>query len=334
MAPRAAAGLLYLVFAVCLLAVSNAESIKAEVNPFDRTCNYTAKNIPAKLFFNGSSPSAFFSSGLFPLEDSASPIYEYNEGSWKACFGPSEPFDLELIKNGLKLPCHYTKNPDGTVSYWEEHACDILLKSNCYCFALNRYVGSFCEPGYGSMPKDEQAELDVTCEDQIKGLVADGAVKVDRDTVYNVPPKGHYIAMAIWPHEDFHFWRLDADGAWANKPGMLMSRRVFNNGTKISDIEHPDARGSYTDFCGYFEVFPETHNLKGNGYWHSDIPQRFQDWKEMGIQRAPPRPLPKVSQAWRYAYPRYWKIFNTNRPRGISRVAVNRASMSSRPRDK
>jgi hypothetical protein len=333
MAMKVVPGLLCLIFAFCLLAVSQAAPVKPDVNVFDRTCNYTAKNIPAKLFFNGSSPSSFFSR-LFPLETRADPIWEYEGESWKACFGPSEPFDLELIKNEKKLPCHYMKNPDGTINYWEEHACDVLLKSNCYSFAVNRYVGSFGEPGYGGMPEDEQARLEITCEDQVKGLVADGAVKVDRKTVYSVPPKGHYIAMAIWPEEDFHMWRLDADGAWANKPGMLMSRRTYTNGTKVSDIEHPDARGSYTDFCGYFEVFPETHKLKGNGYWHSDVPKRFEDWKEMGIQRAPPRPLPNVSQAWRYAYPRYWKLFSTDRPLGTSRVAINKASMSSRPRDK
>jgi hypothetical protein len=25
----------------------------------------------------------------------------------------------------------------------------VLVKSNCYCYALDRYVGSYCEPGLG-----------------------------------------------------------------------------------------------------------------------------------------------------------------------------------------
>jgi len=319
------------------LALAHAEPVQLGTNVFDRTCNYTAKNIPANLFFNGSASSLY--SNLFPLEEDAelaAPMRDLLDTPWKACFGPSETFDLEAIKTGKKLPCHYTKNSDGTINYWEESACDVLLKSNCYCFALNRYVGSYCSPGYGSMPKDERAMLGVNCKDQTKGLVADGAVRVDRNTVYNTPPKGHYIAMAVWPHEDFHFWRLDADGAWANKPGMLMSRRTFTNGSRITDVEHPDARGSYTEFCGYFEVFPQTHKLKGNGYWYSEIPQRFEEWGEVGVKHAPPRPLLKVSQAWRYAYTKYWKILNTNTNRAgeTSRRPFDRASMSSKPEDR
>lgn len=31
--------------------------------------------------------------------------------------------------------------------------CDPQLKTNCYCFALDRFVGSYCEPGLGGTGK-------------------------------------------------------------------------------------------------------------------------------------------------------------------------------------
>lgn len=53
---------------------------------------------------------------------------------------------------------------------------------------------------------------------------------------------------------DYHFWRLDADSTWSYKAGDTLSRNTYRNGTLLHDIELPDARGSYTQFCGYFEV--------------------------------------------------------------------------------
>jgi hypothetical protein len=68
---------------------------------------------------------------------------------WEACFGPSEHYSLAAIEAGWKLPCKYRVNGRGNYDYEEEQACDILIKTNCYCYALDRFVGSYCEPGLG-----------------------------------------------------------------------------------------------------------------------------------------------------------------------------------------
>jgi hypothetical protein len=48
----------------------------------------------------------------------------------------------------LSLPC-FSSPAVGR----EENACDILIRTNCYCYAVSKYVGSYCEPGLGSTGK-------------------------------------------------------------------------------------------------------------------------------------------------------------------------------------
>lgn len=136
---------------------------------------------------------------------------------------------------------------------------DILVRSNCYCYALSRYVGSYCEPGLGATGNPLAMPVR-DCSAAVAGVLADGARSVDRNTVYTVPTSGSYIALAVKPPSDardtgdYHFWRLDADNTWSYKAGDTLSRNTYRNGTLLQDIERADARGAYTQFCGYFEV--------------------------------------------------------------------------------
>lgn len=112
--------------------------------------------------------------------------------------------------------------------YREENACDILLRSNCYCYAVDRYVNSYCEPGLGSTGKSFPLPVK-DCTDAVQGVLSDGGRLVDRYTVYNKPPEDdsyHYIALAVKPSTDqsdtgdFHFWRYDHnEHAWSYKAG-------------------------------------------------------------------------------------------------------------------
>lgn len=92
----------------------------------------------------------------------------------------------------------------------EEHASDILLRTNCYCYAVARYVGSYCEPGFGGTGKRFPMPVR-SCAASVAGVLADGGQQVSRQTVYNVAPTGHYIALAVKPATgrgdsgDFHF---------------------------------------------------------------------------------------------------------------------------------
>ncbi|KIZ01025.1 hypothetical protein MNEG_6940 [Monoraphidium neglectum] len=115
---------------------------------YNQACKYSAQGIPASLFTNGLDNGVDF---LFPLETSKA-VRMY-ERPWEACFGPLETYSMAAIAAGMKLPCRYQVEKDGSYSYEEEHACDVLIKSNCYCYALDRFVGSYCEPGLGGTGK-------------------------------------------------------------------------------------------------------------------------------------------------------------------------------------
>lgn len=46
----------------------------------------------------------------------------------QACWGPGEVWDIKLALGRGKLPCSYSVNANGTIDYWEEHACDSIVK--------------------------------------------------------------------------------------------------------------------------------------------------------------------------------------------------------------
>jgi hypothetical protein len=281
-------------------------------NEFGRTCNYTAKNISIEHFFVKERYKSYF-----PLEDELR-ILDSVDQPWKVCFSSSEPYDLEAIRAGKKLPCFYTRNKWGTIDYWEEHVCEQVSKANCYCYALNRYIGGYCQPGVASRNHTIQPDI-MSCDWYVRGLIADGGVQVDRDTVYSKAPKGHYVALASKPapgpsyKADYHFWRLDSDGSWANKPGAYLPRRTYGeHNAKVTDVEDVAVRGRYTDFCGYFEVVPDTHKLKGHNSWNSLIPNRFQAWSGLaGVHRAS-IPLDSISRGWRIAYKKFWQTSDSD----------------------
>ena len=296
---------------LCLMLLSMScvysAALPPQNNEFGRTCNYTAKNIPSDLFFQGLSRRY-----MFPLEDESRALW-VGDKPWQACFNSSEPYDLAAIQAGKKLPCSYIVTQSGTVDYWEEHACQESLKSNCYCFAVNRYVGSYCSPGEASSPGNEDHPYG-DCDWAVKGVIADGGVQVDRNTVYSKQPTGHYIALAVWPGEDFHMWRLESNGSWANKPGAYMPRRTYGSSNAvITDVEAPGVREEYTEFCAYFKVFPETHKLKGTDYWSYGLPDRFEAWNRIGLQ-AGTVPLSSISKGWLLAYEEFWQVSGSNSP--------------------
>jgi hypothetical protein len=337
-------GSLFIIFtaaALCVLlplAIQGAPLPPTD-NEFGRTCNYTAKNISTGDFFVKERYKSYF-----PLEDELR-ILDSVDQPWKLCFGSSEPYDLEAIRAGKKLPCFYTRNQWGTVDYWEEHVCEQVSKTNCYCYALNRYIGGYCQPGAATLEHVVKPEY-FFCDWYKRGLIADGGVQVDRDTVYSKAPKGHYVALATEPpglsyKADYHFWRLDSDGSWANKPGAHLPRRTYgDNNAKITDVEDVAVRGIYSEFCGYFEVFPDTHKLtSGPNNWNSRIPTRFERWDEIPGMRKAALPLDSISRGWRIAYKKFWQTSDSDTvadggAEGSRRLLYSSMDMKPRPGQK
>lgn len=174
---------------VCIVSVQGAPY---QYDPWscNKVCKYQAFNVSKEVFYNGSESATYF-----PLETTQA-VTLYDKPS-RACFGPGESIDLSAIQAQRKLPCVYKVNQWGYIDYWEYHACDSLLKANCYCYSINKFVGSYCEPGLGGTGKSFQLPV-VNCSSSIKGVIADGGKPVSRDALKKMP-KGHYIALAVKP---------------------------------------------------------------------------------------------------------------------------------------
>jgi hypothetical protein len=107
--------------------------------------------------------------------------------------------------------------------------------------------------------------------------------------------------------------------------GDTLSRNTFRNGTLIKDVEMPEARGSYTMFCGYFAVQPDTHKLVGNSYYYSNLPARFKLWRDAAVHGSVVT-LSAMSPAWLAAYKSYFADSGWEdglyRPKDTLRVAA------------
>lgn len=49
------------------------------------------------------------------------------------------------------------------------------------------------------------------------------------------------------------------------------------------------------------QVWPDRHQLKGNGYFYSGLPGRYKLWRDMGINSTV-TPLPNLTPAFLAAY--------------------------------
>lgn len=121
----------------------------------------------------------------------------------------------------------------------------IRHKNNCYNYATNEPTNSFAQPGRAHGVKIAGHR----CDQVARGAIADNLVPVDStdDKLEN----GHYVALVLWPDQDFHWYRKDTSGYWSHKPGSTRVRDWDNEHEKIVSPETCD-RGKYTVFCGYF----------------------------------------------------------------------------------
>ncbi len=132
---------------------------------------------------------------------------------------------------------------------------NIRQKNNCYNYANDKITNSFAQPGRGS----GQMFSALTCSDVGAAAQRDGQIPVA--SAASTPAQGQFIALVIWPGQDYHWYRLDNNAMWSHKPGQTPAKNTDNSGQLISSPETCD-RGPYTDFCRYFQCIPaNTHIL-------------------------------------------------------------------------
>jgi hypothetical protein len=121
--------------------------------------------------------------------------------------------------------------------------------NNCYNYGCNDATDTFAQPGYAATGVTNWT---MACPEVSAGAIADGLVARPAGT-----PAAerccHTAALVISPGNDYHWYRLDANGMWSHKPGHTAATNLDNS---LNPIVNPETanRGAYTVFCGYFTV--------------------------------------------------------------------------------
>lgn len=131
---------------------------------------------------------------------------------------------------------------------------DPVVKSNnnCYNYANNIITNTFAQPGRGSGHRYTEEN----CSNVGKASVSDGQIALGVPLPPDLPEKGQYIALVIWPGVDYHWYRQYGLKQWAHKPGRTDAINLDSVGHPIRDPQTCD-RGPYTDFCEYYHCIPE-----------------------------------------------------------------------------
>jgi hypothetical protein len=130
------------------------------------------------------------------------------------------------------------------LSKWNTPA--VQPNNNCYNYANDRITNNFSQPGDAS----GKPMTGNSCAGVQPSAVSDGLVAASNFTTTLAAKKGFYVALVIWPGQDFHWYRQDKTGCWSHKPGQTAARAIDNKGAAITDPQTCD-RGPYTAFCSY-----------------------------------------------------------------------------------
>ncbi|KYK28759.1 MAG: hypothetical protein AYK19_05550 [Theionarchaea archaeon DG-70-1] len=123
----------------------------------------------------------------------------------------------------------------------------VRQNNNCYNYGRNCRTDTFAQPGRAS---GSPVPFPPTCDSVTKGALSDGAHR-RYDCFPDSEKPRWFMAMAIWPGRDYHWYRKSSEGFWGHKPGGTAARNYDNSGRVIYDPQTCN-RGGYTDFCGYF----------------------------------------------------------------------------------
>lgn len=138
-------------------------------------------------------------------------------------------------------PCGGADAPAYNPAYWNDPSRQPF--NNCYAYANNNATGTFPQPGRGS----GAIFGSIDCGDVGAASQRDGLVPTD---TYEQSRAGWYVALVIWPDNDYHWYRQDDVGCWSHKPGGTAARNWDNSGNAIADPQSCD-RGPYTVFCTF-----------------------------------------------------------------------------------
>lgn len=149
-------------------------------------------------------------------------------------------------------PCHAADAPVYNPGMW--NVPSVQPYNNCYNYANNQITNTFAQPGRAT----GHMYTALTCASVQPAAQSDGLVPVPNFSRRLAACHGWYVALVIWPNNDFHWYRQDKVGCWSHKPGSTAVRNVDNSGHQITDPKTCD-RGPYTVFCSYMVTKYDVH---------------------------------------------------------------------------
>jgi len=147
---------------------------------------------------------------------------------------------------------HYDVNNDDMGCFVKEQR-----NNNCYNYGNDVLTNTFAQPGRGggACAPGSRPCVPNTCDDVMNGAIKDGLTWVGTELPTELPAKGHYVSLHIWPNSNFHWIRMDADMKWSHKPGGTAVRNYDNNQQEITDPGQADF-SPWTQHCGYMLSVP------------------------------------------------------------------------------
>jgi hypothetical protein len=149
--------------------------------------------------------------------------------------------------------CHAHDAPVYNPAFWNTPARQ--PHNNCYNYANDQATNTFAQPGRAT---GHQAPFPPTCPGVRAGATSDGLHAVPNFGGTLGAGHGWYVALVIWPGQDYHWYRQDKVGCWSHKPGQTPARNTDNSGHAIADPRTCN-RGNYTIFCTYMITTRHVH---------------------------------------------------------------------------
>ena len=166
---------------------------------------------------------------------------------------PDNPAFALAPRSGAVCPqCNAPDAPAYNPGIWNVPA--VQPYNNCYNYANNQITNTFAQPGRATGHEAQH----MTCADVTAAATSDGLQAVPNFSAPLQKGGGWYVALVIWPGQDYHWYRQDNSGCWSHKSGQGPARDIDAAGNPIVDPQTCD-RGPYTDFCTYMVTNYNVH---------------------------------------------------------------------------
>jgi hypothetical protein len=155
------------------------------------------------------------------------------------------------------LRCEAEDAPVYTPLFWNDR--NRRPNNNCYNYANNQVTNTFAQPGRAT---GHAFAASIDCAGVRSAAQSDGLLVSSNFSSSLDAGAGWYVALVIWPGNDYHWYRQDDVGndlgCWSHKPGRTSARNVDNAGRAITDPRTCN-RGPYAVFCTYMITQSSVH---------------------------------------------------------------------------